>query len=127
MNGAPGHLILFHPAYRRGGPAIEFPAESSIARYGEPVHNTELDDSNVAVPASADYEDPVSTAFPEYRGRWIAAFAPVGNTGFFLVVQQRVEDALNVDPFVSWNVAVGIAIVMTFIIAIAVALLRRRH
>jgi len=76
-----------------------------------------------------DYTDSVGSYFPEYQGRWIAAFAPIGNTGFFVIVQQRFDEALKIDPFVSWNLAVGIALTICIVIAIAFVLVRRtaRH
>ena len=64
-------------------------------------------------------------SFPDYQGRWIAAFAPVGNTGFFVIVQQRYEDALNVDAIVSWNLAIGIALIICVSIGIMAVFLRR--
>ncbi len=40
-----------------------------------------------------DYRDPVGdqAAFPGYRGRWPAGFAPAGITGFVVIVQQKDE------------------------------------
>ena len=37
---------------------------------------------------SANYRDPV------YDGRWLAASAPVGNTGYMVVVQQPYDEAI---------------------------------
>ncbi len=120
------HVILFHPAYHRGDRAIPFPEQSAIARYSDAIHSGELDDSALTFPPVNDYADSVGSDFPEYRGRWIAAFAPIGNTGFFVIVQQRFDDALKVDPFVSWNLAVGIALTICFLIAIALVLMHRK-
>lgn len=39
----------------------------------------------------ADYED----AIPGFEGKWLAAFAPVGNTGFAVLVQTRRSSILN--------------------------------
>ena len=38
-----------------------------------------------------DYED----AVPGFEGKWLAAFAPVGNTGFAVLVQTRRHTTLN--------------------------------
>jgi len=38
-----------------------------------------------------DYQDPV----PGFEGKWLAAFAPVGNTGFAVLVQTRRHSSLN--------------------------------
>jgi hypothetical protein len=39
----------------------------------------------------ADYED----AVPGFEGKWLAAFAPVGKTGFVVLVQTRRSATLN--------------------------------
>jgi len=123
------HVILFHPAYHRGDRAISFPGQSPIAGYSDAIHSRELDDSALTFLPVDDYTDSVGSYFPEYQGRWIAAFAPIGNTGFFVIVQQRFDEALKIDPFVSWNLAVGIALTICIVIAIAFVLVRRtgRH
>lgn len=120
------HLVLFHPAFRRGGPAVDFPAQAAILPFVEPSHGKELDDSEHAFLPVASYMDPVGGLFPDYQGHWIAGFASVGNTGFLVVVQQRLDEALNVDPFVSWNLAVGIALAVGVVSAALIALLVRR-
>lgn len=55
---------------------------------------------HAALPAGTDrnesYEDPVGKVDPRgYGGVWLAAFAPVGNTGWTAVVQERKEPALK--------------------------------
>jgi len=123
------HVILFHPAYHRGDRAVSFPEQSAIARQSDTIHSGELDDSALTFLPVDDYADSVGSYFPEYQGRWIAAFAPIGNTGFFVIVQQRFDDALKVDPFVSWNLAVGIALTICVLIAATLVLVHRtgRH
>ncbi len=37
------------------------------------------------------YQDPFSARDAAYAGRWLAGFAPVGNTGFVVIVQQKYE------------------------------------
>jgi serine/threonine-protein kinase len=120
------HVILFHPAYHRGDRPIPFPEQSAIARHGDAIHAKELDDSALTFPPVDDYRDPVGSYSKDYQGRWIAGFAPIGNTGFFVIVQQRFDDALRVDPFVSWNLAVGIALTFCFLIAIVFVLMHRK-
>lgn len=39
----------------------------------------------------AGYEDPYRERDADYSGRWLAGYAPVGNTGFVVIVQQREE------------------------------------
>src|SRR6185295_10365813 len=92
-------FIIAHPAYERADPAVEF---SDNTRIG-PVkvdHLHELEDSSdspVLLSPDDNYNDPVGAVVPAYQGRWIAASASVGHTGFFVIVQQRFEDALKVD------------------------------
>jgi hypothetical protein len=47
------------------------------------------------VTSSDKYEDPVAKARPEYAGRWLSGFAPVGNTGFVVIVQTREAEATS--------------------------------
>ena len=39
--------------------------------------------------------NPVAAKHPEYAGSWLAGFAPVGNTGYVVIVQTREDDALE--------------------------------
>ncbi|MGE5306075.1 MAG: hypothetical protein ACM3TN_22435 [Alphaproteobacteria bacterium] len=65
----------------------------------------QLAKSQLQIPADNDYKDPVSKVAKEYAGRWIAGFAPVGNTGFVVVVEQRFEDAVSLESSTLWNLA----------------------
>jgi serine/threonine-protein kinase len=65
------YVILMHPRYESGTDPVRCP----VGRVGtQPVD---------------DYEDPVGALQSEYAGRWIAGFAPVRDTEFRVVVQQR--------------------------------------
>jgi hypothetical protein len=89
----PENLILRHPAYERGAPAAEIhnpiPKRVQLARDARQSLNPEdvWDDY---------YEDPLGERSEKYVGRWLAGFAPVGNTEFVVIVQQRYKEA--VDP-----------------------------
>jgi eukaryotic-like serine/threonine-protein kinase len=90
------YLILRHPAYEYG---------EAIGMDGE--HIRKLDERSRdpslrlerplglprpdLVTSSDDYRDPVAARHPEYSGRWIAGFAPVGNTGFVVIVQSQAD------------------------------------
>jgi serine/threonine-protein kinase len=65
------YVILMHPRYESGAEPVRCPG------------------ARVTTEAVDDYEDPVGVIYPEYAGRWIAAFAPVRDTEFRVVVQQR--------------------------------------
>src|SRR5262249_43198912 len=45
----------------------------------------------------AHYEDPVAERDSRFAGRWLAGFAPVGNTEFVVVVQQRYDEVVESD------------------------------
>jgi hypothetical protein len=70
---APGgdYVILMHPRYQPGAVPVPFPA------------------GRLRLEGEDDYEDPVGSADPAYAGRWLAGFAPVRDTEFIVVVQQR--------------------------------------
>ena len=74
----------------------------------------------------ADYRDPVGG---HYAGRWLAAFAPVGNTNLVVIVQTRVEDAVALDRIaarrLAWLAAAALA-VMLLLLASALWTARRR-
>ena len=119
-------VILFHPGYRKGIDPIEFPY---IGRIGKPdlVNNprTQLSESELAIPPDDNYRDPVSSAAKDYAGRWIAGFAPVGNTGFVVVVQQRFEDAVSLESSTLWNLALWSALASLVAVAILAMVLLR--
>jgi serine/threonine-protein kinase len=98
----PEYLVLLHPAYRHGDEAIQVPRDRlrALHRPGPgsafrlPVSGSGLDPEKAMDSA---YEDPVGTRDPRYRGRWLAGFAPVGNTEFVVIVQQRYDDVIELD------------------------------
>jgi eukaryotic-like serine/threonine-protein kinase len=65
------YVILLHPRYEPGAEPVRFPADR--LREGEDEY----------------YEDPVGALHAEYAVHWIAAFAPVRDTEFKVIVQQR--------------------------------------
>jgi hypothetical protein len=78
-------VVLLHPAYHRGEDAVPFPAEKL------PVWR----EDDVQLSGNDNYSDPVAVRHAEYAGRWLAGFAPVGNTGFTVVVQERYNDVIE--------------------------------
>jgi len=115
------NMILFHPAYARGVDAVDHPA-GKFAPNTERTHATELDDSTLVLPPDDSYVDPVGSVHKDYQGRWIAGFAPVGNTGFVVIVQQRYEEALQLDSFTSRNLVVGSAVLLLAIVIVVLVL-----
>jgi hypothetical protein len=118
-------VILFHPGYKqRGAVALDYPSPIGTARAA---HARELDDSQIEIPPSDDYADPVATLDPEYAGRWIAGFAPVGNTGFLVVVQERYEEALELKPSTWRNLILWSLVVVILAAVMVVLVLSRPH
>jgi eukaryotic-like serine/threonine-protein kinase len=89
------YLIMLHPAYEAGTKAIALnnPRLELIHR---PVSGDEFTLPEPRDPGQSidlDYHDPVDAR----QGKWLAGFAPVGNTEYVVIVQQRVENALESD------------------------------
>jgi serine/threonine-protein kinase len=99
---APEYLIFLHPAYDRGDEAVALPAARLRAGPWPPSG----DEFRLPGPRpglrpeqamDADYVDPVGARDARYAGRWLAGFAPVGDTEFVVIVQQRYDDAVDAD------------------------------
>ncbi len=118
-------VILFHPAYEHGVRAVEFERMNPMPAIREGVHYAELDDSEQRLPADDDYADPVGYVESDYEGRWIAGFAPVGSSGFVVIVQEPYEEALALDLSTLRNFILGSAMIMLLTVtAVAVVLSR---
>jgi eukaryotic-like serine/threonine-protein kinase len=117
------HVVLYHPGYRRGVDPVEFPYIDKIrTKLGSmDAQQSQLRDSTVRTFWDENYLDPVGSVVAEYRGRWIAGFAPVGNTGFVVIVQQRFEDAVSLESATFWNLALWSA--MASLVAVAILLI----
>ena len=88
-------------------------------------HAEELNPSDLLLEPADDYRDPVGAVLEEYQTRWIAGFAAVGRTGFVVIVQQRYEEALKLDPSLSRNLIAWSALVIGLAMVIMVVILRR--
>ena len=106
-NSPAKYVILYHPGYRKGIDPVEFPYLRKIGVRPDVISKQQfpLADSQLQISPDDDYKDPVSSVLSEYGGRWIAGFAPVGNTGFVVVVQQRFEDAVSLESSTLWSLA----------------------
>jgi hypothetical protein len=86
----PPYLVVQHPAYRRGDKAAEFQLTSLSAAFPRRCdRELSLTAIRVMPLAVRGYVDPLGETHPTYRGSFLAGLAPVGNTGFFVVVEQR--------------------------------------
>jgi len=88
----PDDLILLHPAYRRGDPAVEI--QNAVLRN---MRKAAGEQHELAPEETMDdfYADPLSARSEKYAGRWLAGFAPVGNTEFVVIVQQPYGEAIR--------------------------------
>ena len=87
----PDYLIVVHPALAQKEPAVNFnlPLDLQSASARE-CPNDLLEPNPGAEPYKlVQHRDPVGAENPDYVGDWLAAFAPVGRTGFVVIVQQR--------------------------------------
>lgn len=121
------YVVLYHPGYQKGVDPVEFPHIDKIRMKPDLVSNqqTQLADSKLRILPDDNYLDPVASIAKEYTGRWIAGFAPVGNTEFVVVVQQRFEDAVSLESSILWNLALWSALASLVAVAILVMVLRR--
>jgi hypothetical protein len=79
------YVILLHPSYHRGDEAVAFPHDK-LRFIKQPEVRQAGDD---------DYADPVASLDSAYGGRWLAGFAPVGNTEFMVIIQERFDEAIE--------------------------------
>lgn len=119
------YVVLYHPGYRKGMDPVEFPYLNKIGVRPGLLSKQEfqLADSNRQISPDDNYLDPVSSVAKEYAGRWIAGFAPVGNTGFVVVVQQRFEDAVSLESSTLWNLALWSALASIVVAVILLTIL----
>lgn len=140
------HLLFLHPEYASGEAT---PIDNGEVRRLDEVSRDERKriDQPLGLPppnlvlSSDDYEDPVGKgntdpklgtvkpADERYAGRYLAGFAPVGNTGFVVIVQTRADEAMSevktfAIRFTKWT---GIASAPGVALAIVAAGLGRRR
>jgi serine/threonine-protein kinase len=119
------HVILYHPGYRKGIDPVEFPSVDRLRTKMGLASGSQLSDPKPVVLHDDNYVDPAAAVAPGYAGRWIAGFAPVGNTGFIVVVQQRFDDAVSLETSTLWNLALWSALASLVVIAISMIGLRQ--
>ncbi|HMF16375.1 MAG TPA: protein kinase, partial [Gemmataceae bacterium] len=115
-------VILVHPAYHRGIDAVTFPAGKPPS--ARPLPDVEAlhqpDPQQAFTPEEAgikDYVDPVGARDAEFEGRWLAGFAPVGNTELVVIVQQHYDDSIAPGRGIIWSGA-AVLLGVLFIVAI---------
>ena len=96
------YVILRHPAFTDNpGEAVGMTSET-VRQVVESGGGSELGSVDLLWPGAPTrgtaldgYRDPVAETHGGYAGSWSAGFAPVGNTGFVVIVQSREEEALK--------------------------------
>jgi hypothetical protein len=95
-------FILRHPAFTDNpGEAVGMTSETvrQVVESGGGSEPGSVDllwpGAPTRVTALDGYRDPVAETHGGYAGSWSAGFAPVGNTGFVVIVQSREEEALK--------------------------------
>jgi eukaryotic-like serine/threonine-protein kinase len=103
------YRVLVHPAYRRGEPAMRVGSDRLLVIHQpRPGNEFQLPDPQGGRATDAmdhDYRDPFAERDRQYAGSWLAGFAPVGNTGLVVIVQQRRDEAIPFDAGVWWTLA----------------------
>ena len=82
------HVVVLHPAYRHGQAATAWTDARLDARTAAHA-GEDLRPRAEAWPLGGVYFDPVGRRDGRYSGPWVAGLAPVGHTGFFVLVQSR--------------------------------------
>jgi hypothetical protein len=117
---APEYLILVHPGYGdlpeygRGKKAEALPREK-LRGVAAPMPGDEFVPKQRLLDAAEAvddvYEDPLGKKHAKYAGRWLAGFAPVGNTELVVIVQQRREELGDALMTWLWFLLVGAILV----------------
>jgi eukaryotic-like serine/threonine-protein kinase len=123
--GPLGYNLLVHPALSRGGELTLGPEDTRFLheqfdRTVTPDDQFVVDGRPLPPPAGReDYRDPLR------GGRWLAAFAPVGGTGYVVLVESKVELARAPTTRLVWRLAVGFGLA-ALLLLVLVSLLARR-
>jgi serine/threonine-protein kinase len=89
----PEYVILLHPGLTSGAKSVPFDPAMFPAPFPRNCDREFSRGEDRPGPGltRSDYADPFGARDPAYAGRWLAGFAPVGNTGFVVIVQQSAE------------------------------------
>jgi len=88
---APDWVIVVHEGVKRGEHAVSI-SDRFLGELGARQCPGDLHpDSKRRSARNASYADPFQERDPAYQGNWLAGYAPVGNTGFVVIIQQREE------------------------------------
>ena len=88
------NLIVGHPTFHRGDEAVPIDHEMLLEVREHRVVPLEAIDDNYQDPVANQLYRDGDPIYLDYKGRWLAAFAPVENTEFVVIVQQRYDKAV---------------------------------
>jgi hypothetical protein len=116
--GEARYLVLLHPAYRTGEEPVPIRNQRLQAlqeRERSPVELRLPDPKHFDSPFARDeqYRDPVATRSTGSQGRWLASFAPVGNSEFTVLVQQPAEEAIGPDRVLTRNLILWVGFALS--------------
>jgi serine/threonine protein kinase len=122
-------VILIHPAYYPKEKAVPFSAGNLPKARPHPGIDElcEPDLEQRFLPEEAvnkDYVDPVGDRYAAFECRWLAGFAPVGNTELVVIVQQKYEEAIPSDREIIWSGA-AVLLGILFVVSIGWLVLQR--
>jgi serine/threonine-protein kinase len=124
----PHHVMLLHDGLKHGQfVPVDSPAVRSVGP-DDAADQLQLPRRRERPVLDSDYHDPVGGPF---AGRWLAAFAPVGNTHLVVIVQTRVEDAVALDRQaarrLAWLAGTAVLVVVTLVALALWSPTRRRN
>jgi hypothetical protein len=89
--------LVLHPALQETNISLRIP-EQAMRAVRDPLPGGAFALRDTVPPLDAmneSYVDPCAQLSPQWSGRWLAGFAPVGNTECIVIVQQRYSDTLG--------------------------------
>ncbi|HVX15524.1 MAG TPA: serine/threonine protein kinase [Pirellulales bacterium] len=105
----PSEVILVHPAYSEPGKRAETVANAQLRSVQAEWRNGRLyyPAGYHAVAGDEDFCDPI------YGDRWLAAFAPVHDSQFVVIVEQRYDDAIRLPGSLARQLFVWAGVALT--------------
>jgi ABC-type branched-subunit amino acid transport system substrate-binding protein len=91
----PGFVFLFHDGVAEGPPATFDERSLDLSKLNGERESPTGDKLRLPEPARIAWAEDYRDAAPGFGGRWLAGLAPIGETGFVVIVQTRYEVVLE--------------------------------